>query len=166
MRVGVVGDGRMEPGFGSSESDLQSYESQFHVLDFDRLGIDQTSFAWNNLMGQSENTLWTPTLTNTTNLDSSSVLEAFYIDLGQIVLCYVDFVANATATGLAVLDMTIPIDAVFADTNYLAGAAASHEVAEAVRISANVNGNQARLRWIASSTGNVSFSGHFAYRKG
>ena len=166
MRVGTVGDGRTEPGFGGGESDLQQIESQFRVLDFDRLGIDQTSFAWQNLMGQSAIDTWTPVSSAETNC-STTMSEAMYIDFGPGVLCFgrmsIDAVLTATATSF---EMSLPVDTEFANVGQLSGIAVNGNVASlTARILGNTANDTAEVNFVSSDINDRVFSFFFAYMK-
>lgn len=69
---------------------------------------------------------WTPTLTNTTNIDTSSSLDVQYIRIGdEVSFCGVVTI-NATVAGVAILlQMSLPIPSTFSSANDANGVAAS-----------------------------------------
>ena len=167
MRVGIVGDGRAQAGFGPPETDLQSYESQFHVLDFDRLGIDQTSFAWQNLLGQSALESWTPTITTETNLDSVTVNDAYYVDLGLFVIGGGRFTADPTLTATSTsFDIGIPAGDAFTGAGTGFGVAFCGAIAGmGARIFAVADLAELRVQWVSSDVTSQVWSFLFMYVK-
>ena len=168
MRIGIVGDGRKEPGFGPPEADLQSFESQFHVFDFDRLGIDQTSFAWLNLLGQSAQETWSPATSNLTNLDAATVNDARYIDLGEVFFGWGRFTADPTLTATATrFDFDPPVTVTLGDFGQIAGVAFCQDIAGmGARIFGQTSNGLVRVGWVASDVTEQVWSFIFIGAKG
>ena len=161
MRVGVMGDGRAEPGF-----DQPAAQDAMPGFDPFSWGIDQTSFAWQNLMGQSAIDTWTPVSSAETNC-STTMSEAMYIDFGPGVLCFgrvsIDAVLTATATSF---EMSLPVDTEFANAGQLSGMAVNDNVAGlVVRVSGNSSNGTANFAFVSSDINDRPFSFFFAYMK-
>lgn len=148
------------------ESEMREGNRRIHLLDLVRDGIDETSFAWQNLLGQPTVDTWTPTLTNTTNLDSTTAVGSFYIDLGVYVICFGRFAADPTATGNTEFQMSLPIASTLGEASQCAGGAwNSNTAGESVRVSANTITNEATFGWNTNRTSNGSYSFIFIYLK-
>ena len=137
-------------------------------LDFDRLGIDQTSFAWQNLLGQSEITEWTPTISGQTNLDSVTVDSACYLDLGQYVIGGGRFSADPTLTATATdFELSPPTDATFGAQGYCFGVAFCGDIAGmGARVHGSTTNNTIRVVWVSTDVTDQPWSFIFMYRKG
>ena len=161
MRVGVVGDGRMEPGF-----DQPAAQDAMPGFDPFAWGVDMTSFAWQNLMGQSAIDTWTPVSSAEVNC-STTMSEAMYIDFGPGVLCFgrvsIDAVLTATATSF---EMSLPVDTEFANVGQLSGIAVNGNVASlTARILGNTANATAEVNFVSSDINDRVFSFFFAYMK-
>lgn len=108
---------------------------------------------------------YTPTLTNVTNIDSSSVASFQYMRVGDVVTVSGLVQFDPTAAALCELDMTLPIASNFANQRECAGTAgAPGYAANTATIYANTTGDLARLSVVATMTVNATWMLHFTYR--
>jgi lysophospholipase L1-like esterase len=105
---------------------------------------------------------YTPTLTNTTNISSSSVNTANYTKVGNIVTCMVAVSFNATAAGNGTLTVTLPI-ARTVSTNLYAGSGPGAGLNQSPDVVARLSANTTTITFdftaigTATSTVPVSF---------
>lgn len=110
---------------------------------------------------------YTPTLTNSANIASSAAVSAQYLRVGSVVTVSGQVSIDPTAASVAtVLDISLPIASNLANTNELAGTAASHEVfAYSAAIHGNAGLNTASLDFInGADVANRTWSFTFTYR--
>jgi hypothetical protein len=118
----------------------------------------QTITASNLLDG-----VWTPTLTNTTNVGASTPYECSYMRVGNTVTVSGRVDIDATATGTTVLEMSLPIASNFSATNKAGGTAAS-SINTVIPIYAEVTNDRLYFIYTASVTTNESFHFSATYR--
>lgn len=110
---------------------------------------------------------YTPTLTNTTNIDASTPYEAQWMRIGNVVTVSgkVDIDATLTAT-LTRLDLSLPVASDFGAQEDCAGTASTTQSAtpEISSVLANTASNIARFSWFAIGTGNLSWYYCFQYQ--
>jgi hypothetical protein len=109
---------------------------------------------------------YTPTLTNSANIDSSTAYSCQYMRVGSIVSVSgrvdIDQTASATQTDLK---MTLPVASDFANSNELAGAAYSiPSLTVGAAVFASIADNLALIRFTSSGTGVVTLLFTFQYR--
>ncbi|MFA5898366.1 MAG: hypothetical protein WC829_04555 [Hyphomicrobium sp.] len=111
--------------------------------------------------------VYTPTLTNTTNVAASTAYECPYMRVGDMVLVsgIVDIDVTA-ATTVTLMGMSVPIASNFATQSNAGGAAAAAGVAlSAFAIEADVTNDRVSFRGVSGSgTANSGFSFSFTYR--
>lgn len=109
---------------------------------------------------------YTPTLTNTTNLDGSTAYSCQWLRVGNSVTVSGQFDADATAGGGAntVLGVSLPIASNLANANELGGTAACLTTFEAAAILADAANDRATVRWPSQGTNNRSYYFSFTYR--
>jgi hypothetical protein len=97
---------------------------------------------------------YTPTLTNVTNLDSSTVLNGYYVRVGNIVVAAGAALVDATTNGLATeLGISLPVASNFSSAFGfdVAGAAGSNTINQSGAIIGDATNDRARLQYIAQS---------------
>lgn len=107
-------------------------------------------------------TTYTVTLTNTTNIASSSTNTTYYQRLGDVVHVWGEFTATATATGICEMGFSIPVSSGF--TNSFDGAGTGSSDAYSVRIFADATNDRMTFRWTAPNTSATTHSFHFTYK--
>lgn len=107
---------------------------------------------------------YTPTLTNTTNIDSSSVVGPLtYCRVGNIVTVSGALNIDATAAGNTVLGITVPIASNFAATTDGTGIGSSQTNNNTGNISADATNDRVSLTYQATSTANTGWRVMFQY---
>ena len=167
-----MGAPRSEPFFGGEgggdEAGLQQIESQFHVLDFARLGIDQTSFAWLNMLSQSVLETWEPVTENLTNLDAATIPSARYVDIGEVIFGWGRMSVNPTLTATSTsFDFDPPVSITISEGGQVGGVAFTGDVAGmGARIFGVTGTNKIRVQWISSDINAQPMSFIFIGAKG
>lgn len=145
-------------GRGSVEDRLLALENWQRVTNA-WLDVQQRRVAWG---------LWTPTATNTANLDASTMYQNLFIVVDGGVFCAGRFDADATAAAptATTMRMTLPVPATITEVTYLAGVAVCESSGQttSARINGNVANNAAALSWSATTTSNAPWYFMFAYR--
>lgn len=110
------------------------------------------------------NGIHTPTLTNTTNVASSTPLSAQYLRVGNTVTVSGTLTVQATAAAstLTTLGVSLPVASDLANANELGGSGAL--LTAPVLISGDATNNRATFQWNSLSTSAVTLSYHFSYR--
>lgn len=109
---------------------------------------------------------WTPTLTNTTNVASSSFSRSSYVRVGTVV--HGGLVVSVTPTAgsaATVLDATLPVASNFTNAGDLSGTAATFVSTTFVggTVRAETTGDLLRLTFTSSGTGSHTFWCVFSY---
>lgn len=108
---------------------------------------------------------YTPTLTNTTNIDSSTASACQYLRVGNTVLVSGKVSVDPTATAASALGISLPIASNFGATEQCAGSASSDSVAsESAAIRADATNDRAEMAWVTTSTASADYYFTFAYR--
>lgn len=110
---------------------------------------------------------YTPTLTNTTNIDSSTAYSCQYSRVGSTVTVSGKVDVDATASGTStILGMSLPIASNFANTNELSGVGVSINAAgvSGIGIYGDTTNDRATFDWFAGNTVNRSIYFTFTYR--
>jgi microcystin-dependent protein len=109
---------------------------------------------------------YTPTLTNTTNIDASTAFECHYIRVGTVVHVAGQVQVDATAAGSAatVLKMSLPVASDLANGRDLAGTMAVGDAVETGAIFADTTNNVAQFEWLSASAANHTIRFTFTYR--
>lgn len=109
---------------------------------------------------------YTPTLTNTTNIDSSTAYATMYYRLGDIVHVagQVDVDATAAAATLTVMGISLPISSNLGNVYELAGVAAVTDASIPGTIIGDTGNDRATLRYLSGSTSSVTIRFSFSYR--
>lgn len=107
-----------------------------------------------------------PTLTNVTNLDTTTAFECNYIRVGNVITVSGVFNANPTATGDTEFLMSLPINSAFSAKTQLGGVAQSHNFDNdgTVSIIADITNDKAQFCWVTGRTTITGYSFTFTYR--
>lgn len=109
--------------------------------------------------------VWTPTLTEVTNLDASTAFQSQYLRAGSLVVASGKVAANPTAAGAVQLDLSLPVASNFGVAQDCGGVAFAPGVAgQGAAITAEIANNRAAMEWIAVDTANRTMAFIFAYR--
>lgn len=109
---------------------------------------------------------YTPTLTNVTNLDSSTAYSCQYLRVGSTVTVSgrVDVNPTAAASALTQLGISLPIASNIANTNECGGTAIASAVAGNGAILGDATNNRAELNFLAGFTTDQPMYFTFTYR--
>lgn len=121
---------------------------------------------WLDLIWQLiKSDVYTPTLTDVTNLDGSTAYQVPYVRIGDCVVVGLRFDANPTAATATELGISLPIPSAFTDADTDAmGSFSSHAIQQSGRVDAGTTNDRLRLRWDATDTANRNFGGFAIYR--
>jgi len=106
---------------------------------------------------------YTPTLTNNTNLDSSTANEARYLRSGSIVFVTGSADVDATAAANTILEISLPISSTFSAGDQCGGAAHSSTSPDGAGIAANTSNNTANMIWAATTLTSHTMFYAFSY---
>lgn len=108
---------------------------------------------------------YTPSLTNTTNLDASTAFQCQFCQVGRVVIVSGRVDMDPTTAGLDTqLEMSLPIASNIGASSELGGTACPRDVAgDVVSIAGNSAGDTATFRWIAGDTSNRAYRFIFSY---
>ncbi len=118
-------------------------------------------------IGSNVSGTYTPTLTNTTNVATSTPFANIYIRVGNIVTVYwtVDIDPTAAGSTLTEFGMSLPIASNFSDTVQLTGVGNCGRVpAQASSCGSDSANDRASIVFYATDTGGATHRGAFAYR--
>ena len=105
---------------------------------------------------------YTPTLTNTTNIDASTAFQCQYIRVGSVVTVSGRVEVDATAAAATVLGISLPIASDLGANTNCAGVIA-RAGANAGEIHARPANDRAEASWTASVTTNAAYYFTFTY---
>jgi len=109
--------------------------------------------------------LYTPTLTNTTNLAASTAYECQWQQTENTITVSGRVDVDPTAAGQCVLGLTIPVSSQFDAVEQLAGTAVSPAVAgQCAALYADTTNFRATMEWVAVDTANRAMYFTFTYR--
>lgn len=115
--------------------------------------------GWLDLLWQLlKSEVYTPTLTDVTNLDGSTAFQCMYIRLGNMVVVSGKFQADPTASAATELGISLPIPSNFTDDQELAGVAFCSAVQQGARLLADASNNRIAVQWLANDTANRGWS--------
>jgi len=106
---------------------------------------------------------YTPTLTNTTNLDASTAYACQYLRVGNTVTVSGKVDMDPTAAGTTELRMSLPIASTFASEQQCGGTAAASAIHQSVRILGGASVTTARFVFQAPDGTNRSYNFSFTY---
>lgn len=126
-------------------------------------GLDLTSGILTATVTAVSN-FWTPTLTNNTNISSSTAYLCKYMRVGDVVTCSGKVTVDPTAAGLCELSITLPIASATSVDYEVAGTGACAEVAGFCAAIKGVPASDvAMLTWTAVDTASRDVFFHFTY---
>lgn len=108
--------------------------------------------------------VYTPTLTNTTNIDASTAYVCQYARVGSVVTVSGRVDIDATATTTTVLNMSLPVASDISDSVQVAGTFNGLGGDEPGVIYGTAASDTATFQYVALGTGNRTFYFHFTYR--
>jgi len=109
-------------------------------------------------LGINTSTTWTPTYTYTTNTSATSSGHFRYQQLGDQIYIHGDIVFNPTSTGVAQLDITLPIANGITDSYDVSGTGVAFDKpAEPVEIFYNNSGGTIAFKTTITSTGTRTY---------
>lgn len=147
----IARDTEVSAAVSAAQSAAQSYADSAIATAVTALNLDSGSY--------------TPTLTNVSNLDSSVAFQCQYLRVGSVVTVSGKVDVDPTATGIAVLGISLPIASDFGSAEDCGGCAGPSAVGgEAAAILADSTNNRAQFQFVAANTANHSFFFTFAYR--
>lgn len=120
--------------------------------------------AQNVTMATLSGSTWTPTLTNVTNLDSSTAFQGQYLRVGATVTCSGKVTVDPTTAAATELGMSLPIASNFGADEDCAGAAYSQTNGQGGGISADTANDRAALKFLAIGTAAVTLYFSFSYQ--
>lgn len=117
------------------------------------------------LIKSSTSGVYTPTLTNVTNLAASTARQATYMQVGNTVTVTGQVDVDPTAAGATRLGISLPIASIFTTAFQLGGTAAAKAVAgQVAAIEADTTNFRAQMEWVAVDTANRTMSYQFTYQ--
>lgn len=121
--------------------------------------------GWLDLIWQLiKSDVYTPTLTDVTNLDGSTAFQANYMRVGNVVTVSGKFNANPTAAAATELGMSLPIPSNIAADEDVCGTAFCQAIQQGAAIKGDAANNRAAVVWLANDTANRTFFFSFTYR--
>lgn len=109
--------------------------------------------------------VYTPTLSNTTNVAASTSYPAQYMRIGDVVTVSGRVDVDPTAAAATALGISLPIASNFGALEDCAGTAASDAVAgQSAAIRANIANDRAEMAWVAVDIANRTMYYTFTYR--
>jgi hypothetical protein len=108
---------------------------------------------------------YTPTITNTTNVDATTAIISQYIRFGSRVIVFGSVAIDPTAAANTntVIGISLPIASNFVATSDLHGVAATPSVQRSARIFADVANDRAQMQFASELTVNHGWSFSFSY---
>lgn len=109
---------------------------------------------------------YTPTITNTTNIDSTTAGLGFYQRIGDIVIVEVPVLINTTTTGVTVIGVSLPIASDLAAATDLSGlGSAPHDAGpDSGHIVGDLTNNRATYTFYENFAGDITHRLRFSYR--
>lgn len=111
---------------------------------------------------------YTPTLTNTTNVNASTAYVTGYHRVGNSVTVYgkIDIDATAAASTATVLGFSLPVASALTAEEELGGSATSNSASatSSIRIMADATNDRASFVFLALTTNNDSYNFNFSYQ--
>lgn len=126
-----------------------------------------TAASWfSSLAPYSESGQYTPTLTNTTNISTSSVVSTYYSRSGNQVTVWGHLDADPTSTGACELRMTLPITSNFGSYSQAGGSASGFTGANnatPIWVASNQVSDVISFQWVTIATTNTNISFILSY---
>lgn len=106
---------------------------------------------------------YTPTLTNTTNVDASTAYVTGYMRVGNSITVYGKVAIDPTAVGATELRMSLPVTPGFGNDYEAGGTASCSTTAESIGISAVAGSGVVAFKYTATNISNNTFNFSFTY---
>ena len=106
---------------------------------------------------------YTPTLTNSTNVASSTSFTAYYTRVGDVVSVHGSITVDPTAAAETLIYLSLPIASSLSSLRQLAGTAAGAAATAYGVVTGDTDTDTALLRFIAASTAAETWQYHFSY---
>lgn len=126
------------------------------------LYYNSTTLRW-IVMEYGFSGIWTPTLTNVTNITGSTAVQSQYIKKGNVVNCSGRVQIDPTAAGAAELGMSLPVASNFTNVANCGGVCTNAAVAGiSIAVLADTTNDRASFQWIVVDTANRAY--HFTFQ--
>lgn len=128
--------------------------------------VDANFTNLNSSKLEGESGTYTPTITNATNVTSSSISDGQYVRVGNVVTASAKFAFTPTAAGFCAVRITLPIATNMTGDHQLAGAGAVIDVGNAyppISAYADTTNDRAELAFYAPNTNTKAAVVHFTY---
>jgi hypothetical protein len=103
---------------------------------------------------------YTPTLTNTTNIDSSTANTTYYANIANLAFAawgIVGIDCTAAASTASDMGMSLPIASALTASTQIGGSATAADLPSSIRITADATNDRARFQWSSQSASNLNF---------
>jgi cytoskeletal protein RodZ len=136
------------------------------ILEPDSSLVSRAWFRFFQNLNTIDSGVYTPTLTNTTNIASSTAQACQYTQIYSTVTVSGTVVIQATATGACNLKMTLPVPSGFTSSGQAAGALATTTAGGTAQgaIVADVLGDQFEFRFNATDTLSTTYAFTVTYQ--
>lgn len=101
---------------------------------------------------------WTPSLSNTTNLDGSTAYQCIFLRVGAILAFAGKVDANPTAAAATTLGISLPVTSNIAAEEDVAGVGFCSAVQQGARLLGDATNNRITMQWLANDTANRGWS--------
>jgi len=128
-----------------------------------RIGIVTYRYTGGGWVAVITSGVYTPTLTNTTNLSGSTAYQLQYSRVGDVVSVSGRVGVDPSATGACLLGVSLPVASNFAASDDCGGVGASGN-SDMAAIYGDASGDTALVSWVASDTSDHSMWVNFSYR--
>jgi hypothetical protein len=131
------------------------------------VGTGANTTATGNSFGNVCSGRYTPTLTNTTNVSSSTPVQLYYMRVGNVVTITGRVDVTTTATGNTVLGLSFPIASAISTNAQVGGVLVCVSSTVSLNTYGRINGDttnaRALLQWNSTSTSATTYSINFTY---
>ena len=154
---------------GSSLVSAADYAAMRELLDLeagtDFLTPAAIAAAYQPLFGTLDSGPWSPTLTNETNITTSTLAgSGHWMRVGDVVVAGCSIEITPTATGLIEMGISLPVASDFTDSRYAVGSVAAATGAIVGALQSDGTNDRLKLRGNASTTTTAVIPFNFSYR--